>query len=63
MKKRQLGNTELYVSEIGLGCASYWGKKQFDRTQAINVVQESVVTENYTKTFHQNGLERAAFLA
>lgn len=29
MKKRRLGNTDLYLSELGFGCASLWGKPQF----------------------------------
>ena len=42
MKKRELGNTGMYVSEIGLGCASYWGKKQFNKTEAIKVVHTAL---------------------
>lgn len=27
MKKRKLGNTDIYITELGYGCASLWGKK------------------------------------
>jgi 1-deoxyxylulose-5-phosphate synthase len=42
MKKRQVGSTDIYVSEIGLGCASYWGKEKFNEKQAINIVHEAI---------------------
>lgn len=29
MDKRQLGNTNLYLTELGYGCASLWGKPKF----------------------------------
>jgi 1-deoxyxylulose-5-phosphate synthase len=38
MLYRRLGRTGLRVSEIGLGCASFWGKQIFDETQAIRLV-------------------------
>jgi aryl-alcohol dehydrogenase-like predicted oxidoreductase len=41
MKYRKLGNTELKVSEIGLGCSGYWGDKHFSDQQAINIVLEA----------------------
>ena len=41
MKYRQLGNSGLTVSEIGLGCSGYWGKKQFDQSIAIKIVHEA----------------------
>ena len=37
MRKRILGST-FKISEIGLGCASYWGKKIFSERQAIKIV-------------------------
>ena len=41
MKKRALGQTDLQVSEIGFGCASYWGKAQFDEALAIGLVRQA----------------------
>jgi 1-deoxyxylulose-5-phosphate synthase len=38
MLYRRLGRTGLRVSEIGLGCASFWGKQIFNETQAIQLV-------------------------
>ena len=38
MLTRPLGATGLRVSEIGFGCASYWGKAVFDETEAIRLV-------------------------
>lgn len=42
MKKREIGLTGISVSEIGLGCASYWGKERFDESQAINIVNVAI---------------------
>lgn len=41
MKKRRLGTTDIHVSEIGFGCASYWGKAQFDERVAIDLVRRA----------------------
>lgn len=38
MLYRRLGRTGLQVSEIGLGCASFWGKQIFNETDAIRLV-------------------------
>lgn len=38
MLYRRLGRTNLRVSEIGLGCASFWGKKIFSEADAIRLV-------------------------
>jgi aryl-alcohol dehydrogenase-like predicted oxidoreductase len=38
MRTRPLGRTGLLVSEIGLGCASFWGKKLFNENDAIQLV-------------------------
>lgn len=38
MLYRRLGRTGLRVSEIGLGCASFWGKRIFNETEAIRLV-------------------------
>lgn len=37
MQYRQLINADLKVSELGLGCASFWGKKSFSEQQAFAV--------------------------
>ena len=39
MLTQPLGKTGLQVSRIGLGCASYWGKKIFAEEDAIRIVQ------------------------
>ena len=41
MLYRLLGRTGLRVSEIGLGCASFWGKRIFSETDAIRLVHEA----------------------
>src|SRR3954454_965970 len=38
MQYRVLGRTSLQISEIGLGCASFWGKTMFDEAEAIRLV-------------------------
>lgn len=42
MLYRRLGRTGLRVSEIGLGCASFWGQKIFSETDAVRVVHTAV---------------------
>lgn len=42
MNKRQLGNTNLYLSEIGYGCASIWGKSFFPEKESIKLFEEAV---------------------
>lgn len=42
MLYRPLGRTGLTVSEIGLGCASYWGKAGFDERMAIRLVHAAI---------------------
>lgn len=41
MQYRKLGNTDISVSEIGLGCSGFWGDKRFSDAAAINVVLEA----------------------
>ncbi len=41
MQKRPLGQSGLFVSAIGFGCASYWGKKIMDDRAAIAMVHEA----------------------
>ena len=42
MRYRALGRTGLTVSEIGLGCASWWGQKAFDERQATKLVHAAL---------------------
>lgn len=42
MLYRPLGRTGLTVSEIGFGCASYWGKPAFDETAALRLVHRAI---------------------
>jgi aryl-alcohol dehydrogenase-like predicted oxidoreductase len=52
MLYRSLGNTGLRVSEIGFGCASYWGKKAFDEAAAIHLVHAAI---DHGVTFFDTG--------
>ena len=42
MQYRALGRTGLSVSELGFGCASWWGKPQFDERTALGLVHEAI---------------------
>jgi aryl-alcohol dehydrogenase-like predicted oxidoreductase len=42
MRYRALGRTGLRVSEIGFGCASWWGQKAFDERQAVGLVHAAL---------------------
>ena len=42
MRYRPLGATGLAVSELGLGCASWWGKPAFDEATALGLVHEAI---------------------
>lgn len=42
MLNRPLGRTGLQVSEIGFGCASWWGQKAFDEGDAIALVHAAL---------------------
>lgn len=42
MLYRQLGRTGMAVSEVGLGCASWWGRKQFDEAAAHRLVHAAL---------------------
>jgi len=42
MEYRPLGRTGLTVSELGLGCASWWGKPAFDERTALGLVHEAI---------------------
>ncbi len=42
MRYRPLGATGLTVSEIGFGCASWWGKPRFDERAAVGLVHRAL---------------------
>lgn len=42
MRYRPLGSTGLIVSELGFGCASWWGKSAFDEGSAVALVHEAL---------------------
>jgi aryl-alcohol dehydrogenase-like predicted oxidoreductase len=42
MLYRSLGKTGLRVSEIGFGCASYWGMRVFDEATAIQLIHAAI---------------------
>jgi aryl-alcohol dehydrogenase-like predicted oxidoreductase len=42
MLHRPLGRTGLTVSEIGFGCASWWGQPAFSETEAIRLVRAAL---------------------
>jgi aryl-alcohol dehydrogenase-like predicted oxidoreductase len=52
MLYRSLGKTGLRVSEIGFGCASYWGKKVFDESAAIRLIEVAI---DHGVTFFDTG--------
>jgi aryl-alcohol dehydrogenase-like predicted oxidoreductase len=52
MLYRSLGKTGLRVSEIGFGCASYWGKKVFDESAAIRLIEAAI---DHGVTFFDTG--------
>lgn len=42
MRRRPLGRTGLTVSELGFGCASWWGKPAFDEGAALGLVHQAI---------------------
>jgi len=42
MRTRPLGRTGLTVSELGFGCASWWGKPALDERTALALVHEAI---------------------
>ena len=42
MRYRPLGQTGMEVSEIGFGCASWWGRAQFPETDAVRLVHRAI---------------------
>jgi len=52
MQHRPLGRTGLTVSEIGLGCASYWGRPGFPEREAVGLVHEAL---DHGVTFFDTG--------
>jgi aryl-alcohol dehydrogenase-like predicted oxidoreductase len=57
MRERPLGTTGLRVSEIGFGCASYWGKPAFPEDRAVALVRRAV---ELGVTFFDTGASYAA---
>ena len=58
MLYRSLGNTGLTVSEIGFGCASWWGQRAFDEGEAVALVHTALdrgVTFFDTGASYSNG--------
>ena len=41
MDKRRLGNTDIFLSEVGYGCASIWGKNFFPEEESIKLFEEA----------------------
>jgi len=52
MQYRILGRTGLKISNIGLGCASYWGMKHFDEATAVRLVHTAI---DHGVTFFDTG--------
>lgn len=52
MLYRPLGQTGMTVSEIGLGCASWWGRKEFDEREATRLVHAAL---DHGVTFFDTG--------
>jgi 1-deoxyxylulose-5-phosphate synthase len=52
MLYRRLGRTSLRISEIGLGCASFWGKRIFSEADAVRLVH---VAADHGVTFFDTG--------
>ena len=42
MLHRPLGRTGLTVSELGFGCASWWGRPSFEERAALGIVHEAI---------------------
>jgi len=42
MKYRALGRSDLAVSELGFGCASWWGMRAFDEAEAHRLVHQAL---------------------
>jgi aryl-alcohol dehydrogenase-like predicted oxidoreductase len=42
MRYRPLGRTGMTVSELGFGCASWWGKPRFEEATAVGLVHEAI---------------------
>lgn len=53
MKYRKLGNTDLNVSAIALGCSGYWGQSYFPEHSAHKIVEEAFnIGINFFDTGH-----------
>lgn len=38
MKYRKLGQTDLTISEVSVGCSGFWGQKNFPETRALDLI-------------------------
>jgi len=58
MKKRKLGNTDLYLSELGYGCASLWSKPRFTTDEQAEELFKSAYDHgiNFFDTGHSYGV-------
>jgi aryl-alcohol dehydrogenase-like predicted oxidoreductase len=41
MNYRRLGNTDLNVSEISIGCSAYWGDRKYPERKAAEIINEA----------------------
>ncbi|MGH7090661.1 MAG: aldo/keto reductase, partial [Stellaceae bacterium] len=57
MKRRRAGRTGLVLSELGLGCSSYWAKPVFPEKDALALVEAAIASEI---TFFDTGASYAA---
>lgn len=57
MRYRSLGKTGLNVSELGFGCASWWGKAAFDEGTALALVHAAI---NFGVTLFDTGSSYSA---
>lgn len=57
MKRKELGNTGLLLSEVGFGCASAWGKSFYKEADAMQLFFDAYEAGiNYYDTGHSYGL-------
>jgi aryl-alcohol dehydrogenase-like predicted oxidoreductase len=57
MKRRMAGRTGLTLSELGLGCSSFWAKPVFPENQALDLVEAAIAGG---VTFFDTGASYAA---
>lgn len=53
MKYRKLGRSDLFVSEIGIGCSGFWGDRKFPEQEAAKIILEAIqLGVNFFDTGH-----------